>query len=188
MLKYIEEDGIYAEITGFRNVSIKDPEGFVKSFLAEKQQDVFVQFFNAELVATWEHLFFAAINALLAHRNKRNISKTIAMETVIYASAQRQIRKALALLGVKSSSANIAIIILSGKPASIQDTLSAIKKYFNAEPDETVLELTEEKVHYICKSFGITENELKAVTKKNDIRQATVDLIIEKMALLQTQI
>ena len=187
MLKYIEEYGRYVGITGFRNISIGDPAGFVKSILAEKQQDICVQFFNAQLVATWEHLYFAAINALLAYRNKRNISKTLAMETMIYASSQRQIRKAIALLGVKSNSANIAATIISGKPDSVQKALSAIRKHICAEPDETVLELTEDKMRGICKSFSITEKELEAVTKKNDTMQAMVDLIIERMALLQTQ-
>lgn len=188
MIKYIEEDRKYIEITGFRNINIGDAEKFVKSFFVEKQHYVCVQFFNAELVATWEHLYFAAINALLAYRNKRNISKTLAMEAMIYASTQRQIRKAIAILGVKPSSVNIATIIISDKPDSVQATLSAIKKHVCAETDETVLELTKDKMRGICKGFSITEKELKAVMKKNNITQAIVDLVIERMALLQTQI
>ena len=188
MLKYLEEDRKYIEITGFRNINIGDAEKFLKSSFVEKQDDACVQFFNADLVATREHLYFAAINALLAYRNKRNISKTLAMEAMIYASTQRQIRKALALLGVKPSSANIAAIIISDKPDSVQATLLAIGKRVCAETDETVLELTKDKMRGICKGFGITEKGLEAVVKKNDITQAMVDLVIERMALLQTQI
>ena len=79
MLKYFEEFGEYVEITGFSNVEIEDAEGFLKATRME-QQGTAVQFFNAEFVATWQHLYFAALNALTAFRSKRNISKNIAME------------------------------------------------------------------------------------------------------------
>jgi tRNA threonylcarbamoyladenosine modification (KEOPS) complex Cgi121 subunit len=188
LLKYIEQDGKYVKITGFRNVNIGDARELVKSYFVDKQQNVCVQFFNAELVATWEHLYFAVLNALLAYRNERNISKTLAMETMIYASTQRQIRKAIALLGVKSDSANIATVIIGDRSESVQTALLAVKKLVCAEMDETVLELTQEKVLEICKVFGVYEKELEAVMKKNNIKRAIVDLVIERMALLQTQI
>jgi len=94
LLKYIEETGKYVEIMGFRNLIIGDAEEFLKAVRKKKQQRVWVQFFNAELVATWQHLHFAVLNALLAFKNKRNISKSVMMEAMLYASAQRQIRRA----------------------------------------------------------------------------------------------
>ena len=78
MLRYFEEFGEYVEITGFSNVKIEDAEGFLKS-TRRGQQGTAVQFFNAELVATWQHLYFAVLNALLAFKNERNISKSVAM-------------------------------------------------------------------------------------------------------------
>ena len=74
MLKHFEEFGEYVEITGFSSVQIEDAEGFLKATRRE-QQETAVQFFNAELVATWQHLYFAVLNALTAFRNKSNISK-----------------------------------------------------------------------------------------------------------------
>jgi tRNA threonylcarbamoyladenosine modification (KEOPS) complex Cgi121 subunit len=188
LLKYIEEAGKYVELTGFRNVNINDAEEFVKAARRATSQTAWIQFFDAELVATWQHLYFAVLNALLAFRNKRNISKSVAMETMLYASAQRQIRKALKFMGVKRDSANVAVVIIGENSDSVQAVLSAVSKRVDAEPDETVLELTREKTQRICKVFGIGANELEAVMEKKDVAQALVGLVIERTALLSTQL
>jgi KEOPS complex subunit Cgi121 len=188
LLKRIEEAGKYVEITGFRNVGIKDAEEFVKNARKETPQSGWVQFFNAELVATWQHLYFAVVNALLAFRNERSISKSVAMEAMLYASAQRQISKALQFIGVKPASANVAIVIVGESPDSVKALLSAVSKRVGKETDETVLEVSGEKAQGIRQAFGITEKELETVSGKNDGEQALVNLVIERMALLSTQL
>jgi KEOPS complex subunit Cgi121 len=188
LLKYIEEAGKYVELTGFKNVNISDAEEFVKAAREETPQTAWVQFFEAELVATWQHLYFAVLNALLAFRNELNISKSVAMEVMLYASAQRQIRKAIKLMGVKPDSANVAVVIIGENPDSVQATLSVVSKSIGAELDETVLELTKEKIQSIRKAFGIGANELEAVMEKKNAKQALVNLVIERTALLSTQL
>jgi len=188
VLTYIEEDQKYLKIAGFRGLTIRDSEEFMKSSFQEKNSDIWVQFFDADLIATWEHLYFAVLNALLAYRNKRNISKTVAMETMIYASAQRQIRKAITILGVKESCSNVAVVIIGDKPEIVQTSFSEIEKCLAAVADESVLELTEEKTKNLCKAFGITEKELKAIGAESNNEQAIVNLVIERMALMQTQL
>ena len=188
MLKYIEEIGKYVEITGFRNILIGDAEEFLKAVRKEKQQRVWVQFFDAELVATWQHLYFAVLNALLAFKNERNISKSVAMEAMLYASAQRQIKRALDFIGVKCDSANVAVVITGERRDSVKAVLSAVSEAIGAEPAEAVLELSRKKAQRIRKAFGITEKELEAVMEKNNAEQALVKLVIERTALLSTRL
>jgi tRNA threonylcarbamoyladenosine modification (KEOPS) complex Cgi121 subunit len=188
LLKYIEETGKYVEITGFRNVKVGDAEEFVKAVRKEKQQHVWVQFFDAELVATWQHLHFGVLNALLAFKNERNISKSVAMEVMLYASAQRQIKKAIDFMGVKCDSANVAVVIIDEHPDSVKAALSVVSKRIGAEPDEAVLGLSRKKAQRICEAFGITEKELEAVMEKGNVEQALVKLVIERMALLSTRL
>jgi len=95
LLKYIDETGMYLEINGFRKVEIGDPTNFLKDLRRLVPKGNFVQFFDAELIATWQHLYFAALNALLAFKDGNNISKTAQMEIVLYSAAQRQIEKAI---------------------------------------------------------------------------------------------
>jgi tRNA threonylcarbamoyladenosine modification (KEOPS) complex Cgi121 subunit len=188
LLKHIKETGKYVEITGFRNVRVGDAEEFVKSVREEKQQRVWVQFFDAELVATWQHLHFAVLNALLVFKNERNVSKSVVMEVMLYASAQHQIKKAIDFMGVKYDSANVAAVIIGESPNTVKAVLSAVSKRIGAEPDETVLELSRKKAQRIREAFGITEKELEAVMEKCNADQALVKLVIERMALLSTRL
>jgi len=187
LLKYFEEFEEYVEITGFRNVKIEDAEDFLKATRRE-QQGTEVQFFNAELVATWQHLYFAVLNALTAFRNKTNISKSVAVEVMLYASAQRQIRKAIAHVGVNCDSADVAAVIIGENPDAVKAALSSVSKRVGAEPDETVLELSNNKVQSIREAFSVSDGELETVVAKGDVQQALVNLVIERMALLATQL
>jgi tRNA threonylcarbamoyladenosine modification (KEOPS) complex Cgi121 subunit len=188
MLKYIEETGKYLEITGFRSVSIKNAEEFVKAARMELAKGMWVQFFDAELVATWQHLYFAILNAMLAFKNGWNISKSVAMETILYASAQRQIRKAIVFMGVKCTVADVAVVISGERPESIEALLSVVSKRVGKEPDDSVLKVSKKKAQSIREAFGITDAEFEAVLEKSHDKEALVDLVIERVALLSTQL
>lgn len=187
MQKHIEEFGKYVVITGFGNAKIRDLEEFFKAINKEKPLNVEIQFFDAKLVATWQHLYFAVLNALTAFKNQRNISKSLAMETMLYASAQRQIRKATQILGIKPSTSEIAVLIIGEKQETVKKALQTISKYFNAQQDNGVLELSKEKAALIQKTFEISDVELEAVTGREGLEKALVNLVIERMALLATQ-
>lgn len=187
MLKYIEEFRRHVEVTGFRNVRIRDIEEFLTIIRKEMPSNAEIQFFDAKFVATWQHLYFAALNALTAFKNKENISKSVAMETMLYASAQRQILKSMKLLGIKPDSSEIAVLIIGEKPETIKSALSMVSKHVKSEPDDAVLELSKEKATIIQKIFEISSVELKTIVKKDDLERALTDLIIERMALLSTQ-
>ena len=187
MLKHIEEFGKYVAMTGFRNVKIRDVEEFFKIIRREKPSNVEIQFFDAELVATWQHLYFAVLNALTAFKNKRNISKSLTMEIMIYASAQHQIRKAMELLGVKLTTSKIAVLIIGEKPEDVKSALSVVSKLVNAQKDEKVLDMPREKAKIIQNTFMISDLELKTVMKGNNLEKTLTDLVIERMALLAIQ-
>lgn len=187
MIQYLKEYGKYVEITGFRNVEFSRAEEFLKANRKEKNQDTCIQFFNAELVATSEHLNFAVLNALEAFKNNTNISKSLAMETMLYASAQRQIQKSIQLLGINPKSADIALVIIGENFGSVKKMLQAVTEFLNAKPDDTALKLTSEKTRKIKQTYEITNQMLKTVTEP-DSTQALVNLVIERVALLATQL
>jgi KEOPS complex subunit Cgi121 len=187
MLKRIEEYGKYVEINGFRNVEVENAKDFLKNLHGNLVSDYELQLYNADLVATWQHLYFAVLNALMAFKTKRNISKTLAVETVLYASAQRQIKKAMDLIGIKPDSKNVAIMIISENKESTKTGLSAVSKQIGADVDETVLDLSETKNRNIQNAFDISEGELGA-SGPCKLEQRLVDLIIERVALLSTRL
>lgn len=187
MLEYIDEFGRYLLITGFREVRIGNVEAFLKAICNEKPADVEIQFFDAQLVATWQHIYFAVLNALTAFKNGENISRNWGMEIMLYVSAQRQIRKAMKLLGIKPYLSNIAMTVIADRPNNAGTVLSMTCKNLRLKPDETVIELTRSKEEAIRKAFDISEAELEAARKGDDLEAALVDLVIERMALLPTR-
>lgn len=187
MLKHIEEFGEHVAITGFKNVKINDVEEFFKITRKEKLLHVEIQFFDVRLLATWQHLYFAVLDALTAFQNGENISKSIAMEIMIYASTQRQIRKSMEFIGIKPTTSNMAVLIIGKKIENVKSALSSVLKHVNAQMDDTVLEISKEKATLIQKAFGISDIERKTMAKRNNLDKALTDLIIERMALLVIQ-
>ncbi len=187
MLKFIKEFGTYIEITGFSNVKVNNPQTFLRRIGELKPSDTDVQFFNADRIATWEHLYFAVLNALTVFANHENISKSLAMETLLFAAAEKQIVKATALVGIKPGSQSIAVVIIAKRSGILKSTLSIVSKSLERKPNDRVLELSESKAALVEKTFGIKRIELETVMKDNDVKKALVDLIVERMALSTTR-
>jgi len=186
MLKYLKEYGKYVEITGYRSIMFDKAEAFLKATRKQTRQNVDIQFFDAELIATQEHLYFAVLNALQAFKNKTNLSKSPAMETMLYASAQRQIQKAIERCGIKPQTKSMALIIIGDYPKQIETALEAVTKSLGSEPAISVLDMTKTKETKIKKAFEITDEELKIVENGNQ-KKAITNLVIERVALLATQ-
>lgn len=184
MLYHYEEYGRYAEFTGYRGIAFDKVDSYLKAH-RKQASAVELQFFDADLIATEEHLYFAVLNALQAFKSKTGCSKSVAMETMLYASAQRQISKAIEHIGVKPTSCNLAVAIVAEDEKQVETQLKALTEYFGCAPDGTVLQLTEPKTQKIKAAFQVTETELK--TQKEEVQKALVDLVIERMALLSTQ-
>jgi tRNA threonylcarbamoyladenosine modification (KEOPS) complex Cgi121 subunit len=182
MLQYIKEHGKYVEITGYRSIAFDKAEAFLKAN-RKQTQNVDIQFFDAELIATQEHLYFAILNALQVFQNKINHSKSLAMETILYASAQLQIQKAIERSGIKPKTKNMAVTIIGEDPTQIKNTLEALTKSVGTDPDEGVLEMTRTKETKIKKAFNIQIEELKTLENSNQ-KNAIVNLVIEQVALL----
>ena len=183
MIKRIDGYDKYIGITGFKNVQIEDTKGFLDG-IRRKTKGVSVQFFNANLIAGPEHLYFAALNALKAFESNMGISKSLAVETLLYASAQRQISKAVELLGIKADSSEVAVLVLAETEAKVRETFEAISEFIQGIRDDKVIELSDEKSEMIKELFGISKLELEAKLEKGFEKEALINLVIEHMALL----
>ncbi len=188
MLYHLKEYGKFAEITGYRNIAFAKAEEFLKSNRKETGKVIDVQFFDAALIATQEHLYFAAINALQGFQNKTNISKSLAMETMLYASGQRQITKAIQLCGIKPETKNMAVVIIGENQVWLKTVLQAVTECLGSDPDERVLDLTKTKKTEIKKAFQISDEEIKTIIKNDESEKALINLVIERVALLSTQL
>ncbi len=186
MLMRIQQFRKNCEIAGFRDVVVGSAEGFLKVANNGISVDLDVQFFDADLVATWRHLYFALLDALTAFKSEQNLSKSVAMETMLYASGRRQIRRAMQLLGIKPTSSNVAVLIVGGELKAVHSALGKVSTSIGGLPDDSVLELSKKKMERIQRVFEISEAELDTVVEGNNVEKALVDLVIERAALLTT--
>lgn len=186
MIKHVEDFNKYVAIAGFKDVYINNVDHFV-NLIREKLGNVDVQFFDAKLIAGWQHLYFAALNALKAFKNKTNISKNLTMECLLYASAQRQIRVALDLIGIKKNIPQIAVLVVADKKSAAERALEEVSRLVSGKDDESVLDLSDQKMIRIRNLFGISDTELAAKLEGKEEKKALCELVIEHVALLVTR-
>jgi KEOPS complex subunit Cgi121 len=178
-------DNKYLVVEGFRNIEIKDVEELLL-LAKEHAKNIHVQFFDADLIGGFDHLYFAALNAVKAFKTDRNISKDLAIETLLYASGQHQIEKAIQLLGIKPSSNQVVALLLADSSRDAFKALEKAASLLQGIRDDKVLEMTDKKVVTIKRIFDIKDIEIEA-TLRNSKKEAITSLLIERSALLATQ-
>lgn len=122
---------------------------------------------DADMVCGRDHLCSAAMHALRAFGRGDNVSSTLAVETVLFASGERQISKALKKVGLRAGAERVALVLFD-----VEDMNAALAA-LGLERDDEVLAPSREK----AKRFGITEAELEAVPPGQ-----YQDLVLERVA------
>ncbi len=188
MIRKLEGFSEYVAIAGFRNVKVKDVNRFFL-LVKEKTGNACVQFFDAKLVAGWQHLYFAVLNAVTAFKNRLNISNNLGIEILLYASAQRQIKEAVRLMGIRPDTRMVAVVVVANTRKEASSFLRLISPLLTGSiQDDGLLELTEDKVEDVKRLFGISDVELEAkMENEEDEKEALRELVIEHVALLVTQ-
>lgn len=174
-------------VVGFSNVKIENINTMLERFRTENK-DAPIQFFDAKHVAGNQHLYFAAVNALNAFNKKTNISNNLAVEALLYASAQRQITKAVKMMGITQNTTEVAALIIPKNSNEKNSYLDIVTKTIQGERNDKVIELTDKKIANIKKMFNISDREFETKLKKEGLeKEALTDLVIEHMALLVTK-
>ena len=154
------------EIVGAKGKGI-DPDQLLGRLQAVKGGQVLA--LDASMVCGREHLESAVEHALRAFDRGSNSANDIMMETMLFASGERQISKAREKMGLKASSERVALVLFGAH----KDEVLLVT---GLEEDEDVLECTEEKLL----RFGIEGRELGAVPKGKG-----ADLVLERVAFVE---
>src|SRR5438094_5834831 len=182
-----EIDHHYLLSLGFTHARIVDPEKTLRLLrsTAEKAQ---VQLLKAKLIAGPEHLRFAARNALHSFGSKSPRSKSLAVEFLLYVSCQRQISKAIRLLGVEPADRQVVLVALSESKEAIQKVESLSKSLFG-EADDSLVEIgSNRKLSEIQRSYGVSKREMEAARFEGENDSDVLKrLIVERSALLDVQ-
>ncbi|MFX1296516.1 MAG: KEOPS complex subunit Cgi121 [Promethearchaeota archaeon] len=142
---------------------ISNPQETMKKInLLNPKYGVTIQVCNALRIATWEHIFFSALYAMLAFNQKRNISNQLALEILLYISGQRQIKIALKEFGIKTG--NNIIIILGNSEELVKEALIPCEKILGGVKANEIMSIVENfKLLAIQNYFQINKAELNAI-------------------------
>ena len=180
-----EIDNYYLLSLGFAKASIADPEHTLRQLRSINKQAE-VQLVKADLIAGPEHLQFAARNAIYSFNGKRRRSKSLAMELLLYVSCQRQIAKAIRLLGVDSKDSRIALVALSDSKDAMQELDRRARLIVEGEEDDNLIEIgSKQKMAQLQRSYGVTGREMEAARFEGETDPSILKrLIVERSALL----
>jgi KEOPS complex subunit Cgi121 len=124
---------------------------------------------DAGMVCGREHLESAVEHALRAFDRGTNSANDIMMETMLYASGERQISKAREKMSLKEGSKGVALVLFGAH----KDEVLLVS---GLEEDESVLECKVDKLV----RFGIEPQELDAVPPGK-----AKDLVLERVAFVE---
>lgn len=184
-IEYLEEYDRYVMITGVRDARVLGPEVVLQQ-LKRSANGVETQVLDVRGIAGKDHLRFAVLNALKGRAQGIQMAESLAMEVLLYASAQRQIKNAVAALGVSPSSKDLAVTAIANDRSLLEEFQTKLPSTLGGILDESVLEEGDEAT--VRRIFGITDDQVRALLRKDVTeRDAVTRLVIEKMALLSTQ-
>ncbi len=98
-------------VLGFSKV-VKDIPDLIEKINSKTRNSCVIQLLNADGIAGKNHILHATQQAIYAFKRKDNIANDLGLEICVRASAQRQISKALKILGLKKGLNNICAVII----------------------------------------------------------------------------
>lgn len=150
----LPEHGKFLAFLSLKSLEVDDVDLFLSS-LREAAEPALVQAFDARMVAGRRHLWFAALLALNAFRDGTNISESLPMELLLQASAQRQIDRALEMLGVKRGRGSVAIVLMADSEEAVLEAWGRVGALYPEAVGEDALVLTDDKVEGLMEVFGV---------------------------------
>ena len=128
-----------------------------------------IQLLNAEGIAGYKHILHATVHAIKSFERGENIAKDLGLEIAVRASAQRQISKALGILGIKKGQINLCAVALNCN----EDIMNKLERIIDKRDDDVLIP---------------DEDELKALYDLSDAEitaaGSITNLMMEKTSLL----
>ncbi len=176
----VKGSNLVVSVGGFSGVSVDNVDSFI-SLIKEMLPSVRFQVFDADRVAGWRHLFFAAVNAVGAFEGGRGISRSLEVEALLYASCRDQISQAFEVVGVSDRTVNVALLVFAESRLEAEGVFTDVSGVIGV-PDDSVLDVSGEKWDQLKSVFGVSDAELGAV--REPAEEALTKLIVERGALL----
>lgn len=109
------------------------------------------QLFDHRLIWGYRHIHSALWHAEKAKKSESMISKTLAMEILLYTAGCRQIKKAIELVGIQEDTNKIICVLLANTETPLSESYLIVKEKLQLQSDLTVIENFSEKKEAVKK-------------------------------------
>lgn len=140
------------QVLGFSRV-LKDIPSLIKEVNRITGDFCVIQLLNADGIAGKKHILHATQQAILAFEREENIANDLGLEICVRASAQRQISKALKILGLKEGLNKICAVVVD-----CDDGVETELEKFLGKRDDKYLEAD---VTILKDMYQVSDEELK---------------------------
>ena len=192
LVKQFEDDAPlfqYCGMTGLDSISLTSIPQFF-DFLKSIKGDFIIQCFNCARIASWEHIFFAAYNAIWSSKYGKKFSDDLGIQFLLFASGQRQIKVAKERLGLNSNLREMGVVVLGNDQKQFSGIIDQIKSQIGGEENPSLLDLNEAKFEQIMTDFKISEKELHAIMMKSTEENKftpLIKIVLNRIALLMLE-
>ena len=189
MIKELPEYDQFILIEGLTTDKTVEFERLMRR-LKEEAPNSLIQLMDGRGIIGYDHVFFAVLNSLNARRNKRMICEDPSLEIIVYASAQRQIKSSVDMLGVKEDSRQLVLAAISKDRRELMRLKESIRKVEGLHLDDSFLSSwSQERLEKAKKMFRVSDAEFKSILLKDvPAREVMEKIVIEKMALLSLSV
>ena len=172
-------------MTGIKDFEVSNYDE-INEKLTEHEWQIDLQLLDAQKILVSHHIYFATLSALNAFKRKKNISKNLALEILLYVSGQKQIRVAIDVFGLRKGRMDVVLVAIGDKKGDLKRLLENICETFDIEIDDSFIDsFSERKSKDIRSTFEISSLEIDAVKRKGvTLKKILRKLIMERMAFL----
>jgi len=183
----LSETGMHAWISAFDTCPHSLEELFQST--AEKYPRVSIQLVDLDRVPGRRYLKLATVNATKSFHSKQPIAKTLAMELLLYISAEKQIVKALKRVGITAETGRIAALVVGDHRDHVLAASNFLAETLGQDSEDKLLDdWPRQRIMNVRSSFDIGDKELGAIIRKNETEAMTVErLAVERSAMLATR-
>jgi tRNA threonylcarbamoyladenosine modification (KEOPS) complex Cgi121 subunit len=163
-----EDEIFWAGIAEIGNTSNMGKDALV-NLASEREDDIHaIQFLDSSLIVSIGHLLSAAQNAVNAWKGGYMLTRGLDAEVLVYASAQRQIGRAIENLGIHAGLQSIALVVIGGEKKAVRDVITKMVNKVGKEIKPAFVP-DRERLERIMHHFGVNEKEIKALTDSDEV-------------------
>lgn len=170
-----DSTGKFVGIAELRNSNSLNQEELIQLAKSMSNDSLTVQLLNGQLIASEMHLLSAAQNAINAQHGSYMISRSLDVEIIVFASAQRQIGRALESLGVYDKLDELALVVIGDDTSSVEQTINEMADIIGTEILPSFA-ATLDRIERIKQHFQISDKEINTLSESETL-QSTLDAL-----------